>query len=239
MIIDSHVTIESDASLSRLLESMESNAIDFSVISPGKREFAFDNIQGNQRMAKYCKQHSNLRYWAVVTPWSFKLGSIEVEQALSEGAVGLIFDSSVQGFSLLDGEIRALLDSIMTEKIPLYFHTGTPVLALPLQLAFLAEKYPELIFIMGRSGRTDFRTDAVPALNLAKNILADTSHDYPDTGLLGLYGAVGSSRMIFTSDYPYETQKFGISAINRMSIGESAKAEILGLNAREIMKVNS
>jgi len=238
MIIDSHVTIQSDEALKELLDSMEANQIDLSVIAPGKREFAFDNTLGNQRLARYCKQHQNLRYWAVVTPWSFQSGPAEINKALSEGAVGVIFDSAVQGFSLLDSEIRAVLESIATTGVPLYFQTGTPVLALPLQLAFLAEKYPELNFIMGRSGRPDFRTDAIPALNLAKNIFADTSHDYPDTGLLGLHSAVGSSRMIFTSDYPFETQKFGVSAIKGMPIGESGKAEILGLNVKEIMKVN-
>lgn len=239
MIIDSHVTIENDSALENLLDSMESNQVDVSVIAPGRREFAFENNLGNKRMEKYCKEHRNLRFWGVVTPWSSKNGASEAARVLSEGAVGLVFDSSIQGFSLLGSEIQYLLDTIKTEKLPIYFHTGTPVLALPLQLAFLADKYPDLVFIMGRSGRTDFRTDAIPSLNQSSNILADTSHDYPDTGLLGLHSAVGSSRMVFTSDFPYESQKFGISSINRMPIGASDKAKILGLNAKEIMKVNS
>lgn len=239
MIIDSHVTIENDTALIELLDSMDSNGVDISVIAPGKREFAFENNLGNQRMAKYCKQHGNLRYWGVVTPWSSKVGASEANRVLSEGAFGLIFDSSIQGFALLDNQIQALLDSIKIEKLPIYFHTGTPVLALPLQLAVLADKFPEFVFIMGRSGRTDFRTDAIPALNNSKNIFADTSHDYPDTGLLGLHSAVGSSRMIFTSDFPFESQKFGISSINKMPVGSSEKAQILGLNAKEFMKVNS
>jgi predicted TIM-barrel fold metal-dependent hydrolase len=238
MIIDSHTTIENDTALTKLLNSMDSNQVDISVIAPSKHEFAFENNFGNQRMAKYCKQHKNLRFWGVVTPWSSEVGAAEAHRALSDGAIGLIFDSSTQGFSLLDYEIQALLDTIKIDNLPIYFHTGTPVLALPLQLAFLADKFPEFVFIMGRSGRTDFRTDAIPALNQSRNLFADTSHDYPDTGLLGLHSAVGSSRMIFTSDYPFESQKFGISAINRMPVGSLDKANILGLNAKEIMKVN-
>ena len=119
---------------------------------------------------------------------------------------------------------------ISKSEIPVYFHTGTPVNALPLQLSVLAQKYPSVNFIMGRSGRTDFRTDAIPAMRASSNIFADTCHDYPDTGLLALRDNIGFKRLIFTSDYPVETMDFGRSAISAMKIPDSEKEQILGGN---------
>lgn len=234
MIIDAHINIDFGVNLHDVESNMETLGIDLAIASPSKKEFAFENQAGNLRMVEACQKVPRLRFWAVATPWSDSCRS-DLQQAIDLGATGVAFDSSVQGFSLLGKEIQDLLEYIVDKSMPVYFHTGTPIFALPLQLAYLAKKFPELNFIMGRSGRTDFRTDAIPAMKQATNLYADTAHDYPMTGLLNLRDAVGSHRMIFTSDFPFESQEFALRCINDMSISLQEKEQVLGGNIRQLI----
>ena len=235
MIIDAHVTLHEKTKVTHLLEEMKFCNIGLSVLAPEPREYAFANDEGNMRLATVCQENQSLKFWAVATPWSAQEGLGVLKRAIVCGAVGVAFDSSVQGFSLLGREIRFFLDFLGEFDLPLYFHTGTPVNALPLQLATLAKSYPNLKFIMGRSGRTDFRTDALPAMQISQNIFADTSHDYPNTGLLNMYKAMGSQRMIFTSDSPFETQEFGLKCVSNIPISKEEKDQILGLNFMSLL----
>ncbi len=41
-------------------------------------------------------------------------------------------------------------------RVPVYFHTGTMIMAEPFQLRELAGEFPNVNFIMGHSGNTDF-----------------------------------------------------------------------------------
>ena len=233
MIIDAHVTISSDSEVNPLLKSMQMARIDSAVLAPSKAETAFNNHQGNSRLARICDEHANLKFWAVATPWSGDAGIIEIGRAFDHGAFGILFDPTVQGFSLLGTEIKNMLALISKFINPLiYVHTGTPSNALPLQLAHLANGFPSMSFLMGRSGRTDFRTDAIPAMKLAPNIYADTSHDYPMTGLANLAASIGTDRMIFSSDYPYERQDFARECIERLPFSDYEKSRILSRNVQ-------
>lgn len=233
MIIDAHVTISHDREVNPLLKSMQMAKIDYAFLAPSKAETAFNNHQGNSRLARICGEHTNLKFWAVASPWSGDVGITEIGRAFDCGAFGILFDPTVQGFSLLGPEIKNMLALISKFINPLiYVHTGTPSNALPLQLAHLANSFPNLSFLMGRSGRTDFRTDAIPAMQLAPNIYADTSHDYPMTGLSNLATSIGTDRMIFSSDYPYERQDFAKECIDSLPISFHEKSKILSGNVQ-------
>jgi len=234
MIIDAHITLNNEVSLVDIESSFERNSIDMAIAAPSKKEFAYENRVGNIRMAQACKKLSKLRFWAVATPWSNSCKE-DIREALNDGALGVAFDSSVQGFTLLGKEIQDLLEFISGFSLPVYFHTGTPVNALPLQLAHLASNFPTTNFIMGRSGRTDFRTDAIPAMKQSGNIYADTSHDYSMTGLLAMCDAVGSQRMVFSSDFPFESQDFSSRNIQQMEIPLQEKHDILSGNFLRIL----
>lgn len=131
---------------------------------------------------------------------------------------------------MLDPLIDPLIRVARDHGVPVYAHTGTPVHALPLQLAELACRFPEVPFIMGRSGRTDFRGDAPTALDLAPNLYADTSHDYGVTGLTNMYRTLGAARMIFCSDHPYALRVEGLHAVAGVQLPASERDLVLGGN---------
>lgn len=221
MIIDGHLTLLPDADIGKLIAEMDEVGIKRAIISPANNEIAVNNLEGNARILKIVASNPDRFYaYATSNPWFGKSAVETLKAALESGAVGLKINSSLQGFSLIDPIIYPLVEAVAESGTFIYAHTGTPINALPLQLRVLARRYPSVNFIMGRSGRTDFRTDAIPTLKAQRNIFADTSHDYPQTGLANTFNSVGADQMIFCSDSPYETQKFGVECVRAMPISK-------------------
>ena len=115
----------------------------------------------------------------------------------------------LQGFDVLDGLLDPLLAYAAEQGWFVYIRTGTPPSALPLPVATLARRHPELAFFMGKSGATDFWIDAAPALRYAPNLYADTSYAPWDTVLseFARDPEIGTSRCVFATDSPYTVAK--------------------------------
>ena len=231
MIIDGHLTLLPDADIGKLIADMDEAGIKRAIISPADNEIAVNNSEGNDRILKVVAANPDRFYaYATSNPWFGKRAVETLKEAMESGAVGLKINSSLQGFSLIDPIVNPLVEAVAEAGTFIYAHTGTPINALPLQLRVLARRFPSVNFIMGRSGRTDFRTDAIPTLKAQKNIFAGTSHDYPHTGLANTFNSVGAGQMIFCSDSPYETQKFGVECVKAMSISKDDKDGIFRRN---------
>jgi uncharacterized protein len=231
MIIDGHITLLPNADVGKIIANMDEAGIKRAVLSPADHEIAVNNFEGNSRVLKVVGKNPDRFYaYATSNPWFGKSSVETLKAAMKSGAVGLKINSSLQGFTLLDPVVYPLVEAVAEAGTFIYAHTGTPVNALPLQLRVLARRYPHVNFIMGRSGRTDFRTDAIPTLQTQKNIFADTAHDYPHTGLANTFNSVGSDQMIFCSDSPYETQKFGVECVKAMTISKDDKDAIFRRN---------
>lgn len=231
MIIDGHITLLPHSDIGKLIAEMDEAGIERAILSPADHEIAVNNSEGNARILKVVATYPGRFYaYATSNPWFGKSSVETLKAALESGAIGLKINSSLQGFSLIDPIIYPLVEAVAEAESFIYAHTGTPINALPLQLRVLARRYPSINFIMGRSGRTDFRTDVIPALKAQKNLFADTSHDYPHTGLANTFNSVGASQMIFCSDSPYETQKFGVECVKAMAISKDDRDAIFRRN---------
>lgn len=239
LVVDGHVTVEEPAdgadtgvdSGADLVATMDRAGIDVAVVSPGDAEIAVRNRAGNDRMLSLTRRHpGRLLAYAVANPWYGAEAVAELDRALSAGACGLKINSALQGFLLLDEIVDPLVEVVRRHGALVYAHTGTPVQALPLQLAELAGRFPGVPFVMGRSGRTDFRTDAIPAMRIAANVYADTSHDFPRTGLANTLAAVGPERMVFCSDFPFADMAFGLRCTAAAEMDDGARAAVLGGN---------
>jgi uncharacterized protein len=144
--------------------------------------------------------------------------------------VALAVAPALQGFDLLDGLIDPLLDFAASTGWPVYVRTGTPPHALPLPLATVARRRPELSFIMGRSGATDFWIDAAPALHYAQNLYGDTAYAPWDTVLAALRAdpEIGPGRLVFSTDAPYTVPSAELARITDWPITDNDRSAILG-----------
>jgi uncharacterized protein len=228
VILDGHVTIgdSRDASLSaeRLLATMDELGIERALVAPAERFVPLDNREGNElTTAAAAASGGRLLAYAVASPWLGLRAVEELRRAAAAGAVALKLDPALQGFDLLDGQVDPLVGFAEECGWPVYIRTGTPPHALPLQVAWLARRFPELAFVLGKSGATDFSHDGPATLATAPNVYADSAHvewptAHPDA----------ATRTIFTTDAPFADAVIELARVTEAPLGDEARTAILG-----------
>lgn len=242
MIIDAHVRIgagrEVELDGEKLLATMDELGIDGALVAPYEAAIAYDNEAGNDLVAKAIRRAPDrLAGYAVANPWRGADAIEELRRAQDTGAVALAVDPVLQGFDVLDGLLDPLLEFARDQDWFVYVRTGTPPTALPLPVASLALRYPELRFLMGKSGATDFWIDAAPALRHAPNLFADTSYAPWDTVLseFARDPEIGTARCVFSTDAPYTVPSAEHKRIVDWTIDEAQRAEVFGGTALRLL----
>lgn len=184
MTLDACVTLgaerETRLSPADLLRKMDAAGVERAMIQADDRALAVDFARGNREMLAVARQHPE-RLVAVCTanPWYGPAAVEALKRALAEGARMAVFAPSLQGFILGDEILDPVLESLVESRVPIYVHTGPHLHATPWQLAHLAARYPDLSFIMGHSGATDFWNDVADAAMSAPNLYLESSFARP------------------------------------------------------------
>ena len=216
-----------------LLAEMDRNGVSRTFIAPSEKYTTVYNREGNEMIAEACRRWPD-RFvgYAVANPWYGDKAVEELKRALDSGLQAVYFNSSIQGFTISDDIVYPLIEVCREYGVPAFFHTGTPAFALPFQLHFLAEKFPDVQFIMGHSGANDFAGDAIPALRGCPNIWLDTS-----TNLTVSYRALTEAapdRVLFGSATP--RSKLGYE-IRRAEMGVLSQEKLEALFAGNVKKL--
>ncbi|GLY71754.1 amidohydrolase family protein [Actinoallomurus iriomotensis] len=236
MVVDAHVRIgvgrDVELSVEELLTGMDALGIERALVAPAEAQIAYHVRAGNEATTgAAASAGGRLIAYAVATPWLGGEAAVdELRRARDAGAGALAIDPVLQGFDLLDGMVEPLLDFAASAGWPVYVRTGTPPNALPLPLATLARRHPELAFVMGRSGATDFWIDAAPALRHAPNLYADTSYAPWDTLLTELTQdeEIGPGRIVFATDAPYTIPAAELSRTSQLPLSEEDRHAVFG-----------
>jgi len=242
LVLDAHVRLgqsrEAAITSSELVANMDRLGIDVTLVCPAERFIAVDNDEGNELVAVAAKASSGrLIPYAVANPWRAGRALESLRRARSLGAVALAVDAALQGFDLLDHLVDPLIELAADFGWPVYVRTGTPPTALPMPLALLARRYPEVTFVMGRSGATDFWIDAIPALVHAPNLLADTCYAPWDTILVSFeeHPQVGPDRVVFSTDTPYTIAQTEVERVLEWPLDPAQRAKVLGGTTRRML----
>ena len=233
MVVDGHVTVGAsrDASLQvdRLMETMAALRIDRALVAPPERFVPLANREGNELTAAI-SQHSGgaLLAYAVASPWLGDAAVDELRRARDRGARALKLDPALQGFDLLDGQVDPLVAFAVDAAWPIYVRTGTPPHALPLQVAWLAERFPEGNFVLGKSGATDFAHDGPATLAAAGNVFADSAYVEWPTALAATDPGRFGGRVVFTTDSPFADPAIELRRVTDAPLADRVRAAILG-----------
>lgn len=220
-----------------LLRVLDGGGVERAVLGPVGRWLAVDNEDGNRTLAGWCDAHPDrLAHWAAVNPWYGARAAEELRRAFAAGARGLKLAPSVQGFGLLSPLLEPVLDVAEEHARPVYVVTGVPVASEPLQLAELALRRPGVTFVMGRSGRTDFSLDLLPALTTGPNLVAETAYNGASL-IAGLVAALGAGRVLFSSDVPFNDLALELERVERAGLAGDDRAAVLGGTAAALLKV--
>lgn len=221
---------------SELLKNMDLNEIEISWICPDRKYIAMYNEQGNEYISKAVQAYPD-RFlgFAVASPW---LESREIKNILTfaknNGLSGLKINTKIQGVTLLDESILYMVSIVQEFDWPVYCHTGTPVTAMPLQLAELADKFPSVNFIMGHGGFSDFWYDVPDVMSRCPNVYLETSF-IPPSQIQNNININGGDRVVFGSDWPYSDINFELTKNKMLKIDQNTRLKILEKNSTRLM----
>lgn len=163
-----------------LLRQMDAAGVGMAAVAAVDRYLAVDNRAGNELTNTAVRAHPD-RFvaWAAANPWFGRTAEQELRRAFAAGARGLLLHPLYQGFRLSDPMVLPLLEIAGEFSAPVYAPTGMPLLAEPFQLAEWARRFPEIQFVIGHAGASDYYADAVLALTFADNIWLESSRNGP------------------------------------------------------------
>lgn len=238
-IIDAHCHLgqdrEKQASLSELLLTMDEAGVDRAVVCPVDREITIFNREGNERIPAAVNVHPDrLIGFAVANPWYGEAAVQELRRALDSGLKGVKLHPRLQGFLLNDELVYPLLEVAQERGVPVYFHTGTATTALPFQLGDLAGQFPEITFIMGHMGHSDYWYDALPVARHWPNIYFETSHMMPS--VIDMFIAeMGYDRLLFGSNFPVSNMRLELEKVRMLQLDEEGRRQTLGGNLLRLL----
>jgi uncharacterized protein len=243
MIVDGYCIpgTERDTGLSvdRLLETMDRAGIDRAVIAPEDREIVIHNREGNRRLAKLAGDHPD-RFIAAcsINPWQGQRGIELLGEAVAEGARMLILAPALQGFVLGDPIADGLLEEAVAQRVPVYVHTGPHSAATPSQLVLLAMRFPQVQFIMGHCGATDYSHDVGAVLK------CDLSNLWYDISLARPWAAADlvkkgyGGRTIYSSGSPRNDTLVELAELER-DLPRKSHPDLYGGNLMNLLSLSS
>lgn len=184
MTIDCYITLgterETVYSAEAAVRDMDTAGVDMAVAAPADREIAVLNQQGNDYiLAETRKFPDRLLPACTVNPWYGNKTLDVLHRAVESGAKMLVLDPTVQGFLINDDLVDPVLEKVCEYRIPVYVHTGPHLYGAPWQLVECALRFPDINFIMGHAGSTDYWNDIPHAGSFAPNIYVEASFVRP------------------------------------------------------------
>ena len=233
MRIDGHAMLGAgrDASLSadELQATMERLGIDRALVSPAEGFLPVRNREGNELVAAAAERSGRrLLPYAVATPWLGGEALEELRRARDAGAVALKLDPGLQGFDPLDGQAEPLVAFAVDSGWPVYVRTGTPPTGLPLQVAWLAARFPEGAFLLGKAGATDFSHDGPATLAAAPNVYVDSGYVEWPTALAAADPEQFGGRVVFATDAPFSDPPIELARVTEAPLPPEVRDAILG-----------
>ncbi len=240
-IIDSSLRFrahEMEAEIPALLDTMEKTGISHAVISPSDEYVAVYNSEGNEIIERIVRRFpDSFTGLAVVNPWYGDKGCDILRSAFEENLSGLYLHPGRQGFKLTDSIVFPLIEICAIFQKPVYAYCGTPICAMPFQLAELARSFPQVGFVLGHSSWSDFWYDVEPAAAQTDNITIETS--CTTGGMVKLFvESLGDSRVIFGSGYPRSMQENEMKKIKRLNFSSDVYSKIMFENAQALWGIS-
>ena len=170
-------------------------------------------------------------------PWYGEAALAELDRAIHDlGLNGFKFHSLIQGFHLNDPLlVYPLVEKAIDLDVPVYFHCGTPIMAMPYKIQDLARLYPQARLIMGHRG-WDYHFDVIHVEQNCPGLWIETSKcEYVNLEHSFKMGNVG--RLLYGSNYPLSSMAPELAKVRHLvgltSEGESA---ILGRNCQRLFE---
>jgi len=251
LIIDAHVHGPGVGSINvitaeDMLMKMHENGIDVIVThpilwgAPGVPSWQ-SYVDANKIIADAAKKYPDKIIGFVrVNPHYKDRAADYLEMAVKEmGIAGLKLHPRNEAYAInSEVLVHPLIERLVKLKIPMITHTGDNDFCTPLQVAQLADSFPDATIIMGHMGGTRAR-EAIYFAKKHDNLVLETSFDKHLSVLKGAIDAVGVDRVVFGSDLggtalPH-SPKLEIMRFDYLGLSEEEKEMVLGRSIARIL----
>ena len=211
------------------IKMMDAHGIQKAVVMSTKQ--AGDNMRENEEIAQWARQHPDRLVGCAILYPGIPDASAVLERLVSQGIRYLKLHPYAQNYLPYLPFVHPLVEKAIKLRIPIVIHSGTPPNSTPLQIALLADTFPEATIVMAHMGaNAEWATDARYAAKKHDNIILETSN-LPAFRVRTAYQELGSERIIYGSDMPYTILDWEIQKIKCLHLPPKDEARILWENA--------
>jgi predicted TIM-barrel fold metal-dependent hydrolase len=161
----------------------------------------------------------------------------EAERCLAAGAVGIKLHPRAEQFELATPELSEVFALASERRLPVLVHAGRGIPALGRHAVELSEAFPGARLILAHAGICDLSWIWQAARKRA-NLFFDTAWWSP-ADLLALFALVPPGQILFGSDAPYGTPRYGASGALRYArqagLSEEQIRSVAGLQAARLV----
>lgn len=245
MLVDFHVEVGNneyyDVSLSvdELLKLMSKFNVSYAVVTPAYGvSYICEFDKANREIYLISRKYRKLIGLATINPWFLSKSINELEKVFKDyGLRGIKLIPYLQGFSINHKMVYPVMDYLAKHKALLYVLSGYHPQS-PLEIADLAEAYPEVSIVMGFAGFTDFWMELVPALKRHENLYTDLSCQSNVRVIRDAITRLGSGRFLFASSMPYSNIELELEKIYMLNLSDYDRENILWRNAVKLLKLS-
>jgi len=244
MVIDCHCHLEAGELPQRVLEDADRLGIDKLVVcSLGDYDYEPTHakcVAANREVVRAMQAHPDrVIGFCYVNP-AFAESADEIETCVREfGMKGLKLWVSVLA---TDERVFPVVEKAGRLGIPVLMHawkkaTGNlPFESTPEQAAWLARRYPDIVFIMAHIGGEWER--GIKAARPVPNLLVDTSGSIIECGMIeAAVEQLGAERVVFGSDVPGVELAVPFAKVSGADITDAEKRLVMGGNMQRILGV--
>lgn len=231
-----------NGTVSDLIRSMESAGIFCCVVQPvatRPQQVAKINewaaSQQNDKLIFFASFHPDLAGWRD-----------EIRRIKELGLRGVKFHPDYQNFFVDENRMFPVYEALFEEDLVVLFHAGVdiglppPVHCTPVRLARVVDLFLGGKMVAAHMGGY-LCWDDVEKYLLGKDIFFDTSYSLVNLEperMAALILSHGPEKVLFGTDSPWTDQGEELNKIKRIKLPEKVLEQVLGLNAKRILKLN-
>lgn len=200
----------------------------------------FDDIINNDRVVEQTRESGGrLIPFCAVNPRRAGAAD-EVRRCVEElGCRGVKLHSVMQGFSPLQDFVRPIAQAAARLGVPMLLHDGTPPYSTPLQVAYLADQFPDLAVILGHGGGMDLWGEAIAALQRYPNLYVSLCGSQSPVIFERIIRALGGDRVFVATDSGFVDDrylmKFRMDQFRALDLSDAVREKIFWRNAVDLL----
>ncbi len=244
-IIDAHAYVgdslfDRSQSPEQLLRLMDLCGVDQAILIPNRPK-TYALWPANQMVAKAIKQHPD-RFFGIarVDPWQRKAALDDLMRAHQVlDLQGLLLHPWEEQFQISNAIVYPLLEYAVSQNLPVMIEAGYSLVSHPLDIAELANRYPQATIIATHGLQLDSSgfalTDADLAMRECPNILMETSGMYAPETMENLVRDLGAERLVFGSHSPWLDLRLELERVRLLNLTPKQKEMVMGRNILRLL----